>query len=267
MTHMIRRPACVSRVLVVAASLLPGGALTGCHLQDITSGTTASSDRPSLKAARDALAAGSAENSLAIAKGVLESEPDNVAALATQGDALAALGNRRDAEFSYRHAQRVSPHDVRARLGLGKLQLQKDAHGAEMTFRAILADNPNDPAVLTDLGVALDMQARHHEAQDIYRRALTIAPDLNSAHINLAFSMALTGQALQAEEMLRDVAVNSPASSPRVRADYALAQLLAGHKEDAVNTLRADMSDAEAANSIRGMEAFVDVPPTAKPGS
>jgi len=246
-----RRLSKLSFIPLVAATV----ALSGCNLSNARDVDGQGADRPSLLAARAALDSGSAESALGIAKGILVSEPHNPAALTAQGDALAALGNRRDAEISYRHALQNDPHNVGARLGLGKLVLRTDTPSAEKIFRALLAEQPQDSRVMTDLGVALDLEGHHTEAQALYRQALVITPELNSAHTNLGLSLALSGHADQAMEMLHDAAMSSP-DSTRVRANYAMAQVLAGHSDDAMITLRSDMSEADARASVAGMEGF-----------
>ena len=221
-----------------------------------------SGDRPSLKAAREALAAGSAGTSLAIARGVLSSLPDNVPALTQAGDAEVALEDHIAAEADYKHALALSPSDVHARLGLGKLQMQRDAGAAEATFRTVLATAPRNPAVLTDLGVSLDLQGRHAEAQTNYAAAMTADPNLASARVDMALSMALSGQPERAEEMLRDATFTS-GSTPRVRADFAIAQVIAGHDNDAVETLRTDLTPDEAKATIDGLQSLKPIKPHA----
>ena len=206
----------------------------------------------SLQAARDALSEGEAGTSLAIAKGVLSSQPGNVAALAQAGDAEVVLGDRLAAESDYRQALARSPNDVRARLGQGKMQLRDNPHAAEATFRAVLADSPRDPLVLNDLGYVLDLQERHTEAQGYYQQAMALDPGRISSRVNLALSLALSGQAARAETMMRDIA-SSASVTPRVRADFALAQVMAGHDQEAVGTLGSDLTPAETQAAITGM--------------
>ena len=50
---------------------------------------------------------------------------------------------------------------------------------------ALVAERPNDPLVLNDLGNLLLVAGRTDEAEDAYRRALEIAPEMTSAHYNL----------------------------------------------------------------------------------
>jgi Flp pilus assembly protein TadD len=207
---------------------------------------------PSLQAARDALTEGEAGSSLAIARGILTSQPRNVPALTQAGDAESALGDRLAAQISYKKALALSPRDVHARLGLGKLQIRDDLRGAEASFRAVLADAPHDALALNDLGYVLDLQERHAEAQASYRAALAVDPDRISTRVNLALSMALSGAPEQAEQMLRDLSASATASR-RVRLDFAMAQVMAGHDKDAVQTLGTDLSPDEAASAVSGM--------------
>jgi Flp pilus assembly protein TadD len=229
--------------------LLVTALLAGCNQRPAVA---VASNAPSIQAARDALNEGEAGTSLAIARGVLTSQPNNVAALSQAGDAEAALGDRLAADVTYKKALALSPRDVRARLGLGKLQIRDDLRGAEATFRSILADAPNDPLVLNDLGYVLDMQERHAEAQTFYQAAIAADPARISSRVNLALSLALSGQAARAEGMMRDIAASSQANN-RVRVDFAMAQVMAGHDKEAAATLGGDLTPAETQAAIDGM--------------
>jgi Flp pilus assembly protein TadD len=229
-------------------------------------------DRPSLKASRAALSQGQAETALSIARGVLSVEPKNVAALVSAGDADVSLGNRKSAEQEYRQALLYQPNYIPARLGLGKMRLRDNPAEAEAQFRGILEESPRDPAALTDLGVALDLQEHHAAAQASYRAALAINSQLTSTRVDMALSLALSGDPLRAEEMLRD-ATDAGAVPAKVRADYALAQVLAGHPDEATQTLQADLTADEARASVDGMALLMPpktaavTPAPAKPAS
>jgi Flp pilus assembly protein TadD len=235
---------------VIAASV----ALSACGMA--SPNTSADANRPSLKAARAALSEGEAETSLGIARGVLASEPKNVAALVQAGDAEGQLGNHVTAEHDYREALKIDPGYVPARLGQAKLMLRNDARGAEGGFRTIIAASPRNAAAWTDLGVSLDLQDRHKEAQAAYDQALAINPDLTSARVNLGVSLALSGDPMRAEQMLRDATEAGPVPA-KVRADFALAGVMAGHPQDAQQTLQADLTPDEAKASIEGMQALM----------
>ena len=47
---------------------------------------------------------------------------------------------------------------------------------------------------LNDLGIARDLQGRHTDAQTAYRSALGVDPDMRAAQVNLALSLAMSGQ-------------------------------------------------------------------------
>ena len=247
--------------LLLGTSALAMGLLAGC--QHTTNGADVATNGPSLQAARDALSEGEAGTSLAIAKGVLVSQPKNVAALAQAGDAQAALGDRLVATATYQRALLLAPRDVHARLGLAKLQVRDDLPAAEASFRAVLADSPRDPMVLNDLGYVLDLQERHAEAQAFYKQAMAIDPNRISVRVNLALSLALSGQGLQAETMMRDVAGSSNATQ-RVKVDFALAQVMAGHDKDAAETLSGDLTPAETDTALRGLIQLRPTPVIAK---
>ena len=223
-------------------------AVAGCHHPN----TQITSNGASLKAASDALAAGAASTALAIARGVLASQPHNVSALAQAGDAEAALGDRLAATISYKQALALAPYDVHARLGQGKLQIRDDLRGAESSFRSVIVDAPKSSLALNDLGYVLDLQDRHKEAQVCYEASLIVEPDRVSTRVNLALSMALSNQPERAEKLLRDVAA-SASGSRRVRLDFAVAQVMAGHDQDAEQTLNDDLSPAETRSALDGI--------------
>ena len=229
-------------------------ALAGCHPGATSSASE--TNRPSLKAARAALIEGEADTALGIAKGILSVEPKNVAALVQAGDAEVALGNHVTAEHDYRAATSIEPNYVPARLGMAKLKLRDDPKAAEADFRAIVATDPRDAAAMTDLGVALDLQERHKEAQGYYTQALSINPDLTSPRVNMGVSLALSGDPMKAEQMLRDATEAGPVPA-KVRADFALAEVMAGHSDEAQQTLQADLSADEAKASVEGMQGLM----------
>lgn len=249
------------RTLSSAATLLAAAGLGGCgtiasHFTTAPpSNLTADANRPSLVAARNALAEGQAATALGIAHGVLVSDPNNVAALVSAGDADNQIGNRRAAQKEYEHALLVNAGYVPARLGLGKLKMRDDIKGAEADFRAVLARAPQNAAAMTDLGVTLDLQGRHKEAQAMYTASLLANPDLTSTRVDFGLSLALTGDADRAEAMLRDATESGPVP-PKVRADFAVAEVVAGHPEQAQATLEADLSVDEAKASVKALSVL-----------
>ena len=64
---------------------------------------------------------------------------------------------------------------------------------------------------MTDLGIALDLQERHAEAQAAYRQALDAAPDLDAARVDLGLSLALSGDGAAGAQVLRPLAASADA--------------------------------------------------------
>ena len=219
---------------------------------------TSEASRPSLKAARSALMDGQAETSLAIAHGVLVSDPNDIQALVAAGDSDVQLNNRRTAEKEYRRALAVNASYVPARLGLGKLKMRDDIKGAEAEFRTVLASNPHDAAALTDLGVTLDLQGRHKEAQADYTAAMLANPDLTSTRVDMGLSLALSGDPTRAEQLIREAVESGPVPA-KIRADLAVAQVAEGRSDQAELTLQADLSADEAKASVAAMSDLAPV--------
>jgi Flp pilus assembly protein TadD len=202
------------------AALLATLALAGCG-QPAPMGGTAT---PRLADA--ALQAGYPQMALSVADHILAREPNNVPALVARGDALINSGRTDDAAEAYRKALAVKPGDPAANLGLGRIMLRHDPHAAERLFRTALASRPDDAVLLANLGVALDLQERHVEAQTAYRHSLQIAPDAAATKANLGLSLALSGNGEEARRLLAPLAA-APSASQVVRDNLAVAQMQA----------------------------------------
>lgn len=76
--------------------------------------------------------------------------------------------------------------------------------------RALAAERPDDPQVLNDLGNLLGLAGDTAQAEDAYRRALEIAPDLTSARYNLGLLLLLTERPKEALESFQAVVEADP---------------------------------------------------------
>ena len=140
-----------------------------------------------------AIAAGEPELALRVADFILEKQPNDVAALITKADVLYALGQTAQARDAYRSALALDLTAVQAQLGLGRTLMRADPAAAQTAFEAVLLQQPANEPALNNLGVAHDLQGHHLEAQQVYRRALEVAPDDAGVLSNMAMSMALAG--------------------------------------------------------------------------
>ena len=213
-------------------------ALVGC------SNPKPENQRPGEAAAEEALRNGSPALAAQIAKGMLAHDPNDVTALLMQGDAEAQLDQQTEAAASFQHALRQSPNSVRGKLGLGRLRLATDSAEAATLFEDATRQEPRNVAAWNNLGVALDLLGQHRAAQDAYRQVRTIAPGNMPAQVNLALSLAMSGNSTEALTLIAPLAAE-PSASPKVRHDYAAVLAMAGRETDAEQILRRDLSPRE----------------------
>ncbi len=118
----------------------------------------------------------------------------------------------------------------------------------ETLGRAHTPDQP-DWRILNAQGAVLDQMGRHDEARRYYATALKSAPNNPSLLSNLGLSYALSRDLKQAEEILRQADARG-SSERRVRQNLALVVGLQGRFEEAEKIARADLPANEAAENI-----------------
>jgi Flp pilus assembly protein TadD len=202
-----------------------------------------------------ALAGGAPQMALHVTDDVLSRKPHDAAALSKRGDALYELGRHAAAAASYRAALAIEPGSEMAQLGLGRTQLASDPAAAEALLVRLTVAHPRNAAALNDLGVARDLLGRHADAQKAYRMALAAAPDMSAVQVNLGLSLALSGHASQAIDLLRPLALDGNAPA-RVRHDLAAAYALDGRTEQAAALIRPDMAADQVALAVASLQAL-----------
>ena len=118
----------------------------------------------------------------------------------------------------------------------------------EVLERAHSPDQP-DWHILSAQGAVLDQMGRHADAQRYYLTALKIVPDEPSVLSNLGLSYALSKDLRDAETTLRRAARRPPVD-PRVRQNLALVVGLQGRFAEAETIARADLPPEEAAANV-----------------
>jgi Flp pilus assembly protein TadD len=113
------------------------------------------------------------------------------------------------------------------------------------------AHSPDQPdwRVLSVQGAVLDQMGRHEEAQRYYASALKIVPEEPSVLSNLGLSYALSKDLRRAEETLRRASAKD-SSDKRVRQNLALVVGLQGRFQDAETIARADLPPEQAAENV-----------------
>lgn len=126
----------------------------------------------------------------------------------------------------------------------------------EVLSRAHLPEKP-DWRILSAQGTVADQLGEHERAQQIYATALKLAPNEPTVMSNLGLSLALSKHLPEAERVLREAAAGGDA---RVRQNLVLVLGLQGRFQEAEQIARQDMSPAEAAATIAYLRRSVSQP-------
>src|SRR5215213_4820560 len=233
-----------SRVRILIAMVLAAVALAGCKTigSTDTTGSIASStaQRGDAEWRRDAESLGEK----------FRANPRDADNAIRYAQALRATGQRSQAAAVLETAALHNPHDKtllgaygRALADVGNLKQALD-----VLERAHSPDMP-DWRILSVQGAVLDQMGVHEEAQRYYASALKIMPDEPSVLSNLGLSYALAKDLRRAEETLRRASDRGSADK-RVRQDLALVIGLQGRLQEAEQIAQADLPPDQAAENI-----------------
>nr|WP_321983201.1 tetratricopeptide repeat protein [uncultured Lichenicoccus sp.] len=244
----------LSRLATILCVIEGGCLLSGCA----TMPASPQADHD-LKVADIELASGAPDAALRIMQELAAQRPHDLQVALRLGEANAALGHPQAAEASFRRILATAPHDVQAGFGLARLHLASNPAAALVELQGLSEAAPRDARILTDLGVAFDLLGRAHEAQAAYHHALDLDPALSSAQADLGLSLAISGHPEAALRLLGPLAQAADAGT-RVRQDFALAETLAGHQDQAASVLRHDLPEAQVAAAVSAFEALRNAP-------
>ncbi len=202
------------------------------------------SAEPGIQVGEEALRNGSPQIALQVAQSILTRSPSDKQALLIKGDAATQLGQNNDAEAAFLQVLTLEPKSVHGKIGLGRLRLATDAAAAAALFEDVLRQEPANLNSLNNLGIARDLQGQHQDAQAFYRRVRSVDPSNIAARVNLALSLAMTGNAAEALPLIEPLA-NDPSASSKLRHDYAAVLAMGGRERDAEAVLGRDMSPQE----------------------
>ena len=134
----------------------------------------------------------------------------------------------------------------------------KHEQALEVLNRAHVPDRP-DWRILNVQGVVLDQLGRHQEAQNHYATALRIAPEEPSVLSNLGLSYALSKNLPEAESTLKRASAGR-STDPRVRQNLALVVGLQGRFPEAEAIARADLPPDQAAANVAYLRQMLAQP-------
>jgi Flp pilus assembly protein TadD len=175
------------------------------------------------------------------------SNPKDAEAARAYGQALRASGQRAQAVAVLEQA--TIAHSGNKALLAAYGRALADNGNFQQSFdvlsKAHSPDNP-DWRILSVQGTALDQMGRHDDARRYYASALKISPDQPSVLSNLGLSYVLSKDLPKAEETLRRAYANARADA-RVRQNLGLVVGLQGRFAEAETIVKADLPPEEAA--------------------
>jgi len=174
--------------------------------------------------------------------------------------ALRGIGQRSQAVAVLEQASMTNPRDrmVLGAYGRALADTGDYARALDVLERAHSPDQP-DWRVLSVQGAVLDQLGRSQEARQHYESALRIVPDEPSVLSNLGLSYALSKDLAKAEETLRRAA-ERPGADLRVRQNLALVLGLQGRFDEAQQIARADLPPEEATANVAYLRQMLDQP-------
>jgi len=252
---------CAAVALAVALSACAGPSEPGRTAARLADKTSHASTADALaRIAQKSLDAGDPVSAVSMLKRAHEIDPDSAAILAELGRTLGSLDARTEAVDAYRKAAALAPKDAAIRRGYaGALLALNQPELAEQEYRAAISVR-EDAASLCGLGVTLDLQGRHGEAEAAFRKAYQIDPESPATRANLALSLALWGKSDEAIGLLAPMAA-APDAKARQRQNLALVFGLAGEPDQAAAIARIDLGDEAVRSNLAYYETLKALPP------
>jgi Flp pilus assembly protein TadD len=186
-----------------------------------------------------------------------DSHPDDKTIGLAYARALKALTQYAQAVAVLQRIAVKHPHDLDVLAAYGKAladagRLQE---AADVLERSHTPERPNW-SVLSAQGSVADQLGNHEQAQSYYRAALKIVPNQPQVLSNLGLSYALVRQMPNAEATLR-TAAEQPGAEIRVRQNLALVLALQGKFSEAEAVSRRDLAPIDAAANVASIRQMI----------
>lgn len=189
-----------------------------------------------------------------------EANPGDATAALQYAQALRALDQKPQALAVLQQAALRHPSHPELLAAYGKTlsDVGRYKEAAEVLNRAHAPERP-DWRVLSAQGAVADQLGDHPLAQKYYESALKLSPDEPSVLSNLGLSYALAKRLPEAERTLRQ-ASESPKADARMRHNLALVLSLQGKFGDAETVLKQDLLPEEVAATMADLRSLVAQP-------
>lgn len=183
--------------------------------------------------------------------------PKDKAAALTYAKALQALDQNTQAVAVLQGLAITYPEDMKVLGAYGKALADAGnvQQAAEVLRKAHTPERP-DWSILSTQGSLADRLGDHNAARDYYAAALKIRPNEPTVLSNLGLSYALAKDLPRAEETLR-LAAGQPMADMRVRQNLALVLALEGKFSEAEELSRRDLSPMDAAQNVASIRQMI----------
>jgi Flp pilus assembly protein TadD len=211
-----------------------------------------------------ARASGDLPNALSLYRRAGSLEPNATAPFIAMGNTLLEMGQADEAIIAFNSALSREPRDPEALRGVARAYLKTARPElAGQPLALAYEGTPNDPKLLMLIGVADDFVDQHGEAQARYRRGLELAPGDPGLSLNMALSLALTGDYDEAIARLRPLAIG-PSATPRERQTLALIYGLKGDRAAATKLALVDLEPAAVQHNLAAYDSLRRLSPEAR---
>lgn len=187
----------------------------------------------------------------------VRSNPKDVDAALKYARALRATGQRAQAVAVMEQAVLAQPSNKALLAGYGRALA--DNGNFQQAFDVLgRAHSPEDPdwRILSAQGAVLDQLDRHDEARQYYASALKIVPDDPSVLSNLGLSYLLSKDLPKAEETLRRAQAHAPGDM-RVRTNLAVVVGLQGRQSEAETIMKADLPPEQGSANVAALKRLL----------
>ncbi len=250
------RPRPTRRLVTAAWSAILICSLCSCQTTDLSDVTGSLGDKAEMSR-ETSHAPAPTRHDLDAYRDRYRANPKDTEAALAYGKALRAAGQRTQAVAVLEQASLADPSNktVLAVYGRALIDNGNFQEAFDILGRAHTPDDP-DWRILSAQGSALDQLGRYEEARQYYTSALAIAPDEPAVLSNLGLSYVLSKDLAKAEEILHR-ASNRPDANPRVRQNLALVVGLRGRTAEAETIAKGGRSAEEAAADIAALKRML----------
>ena len=203
-----------------------------------------------MRVAAASRAGGDFPNAVSLYRRAASIEGNATAPFIAIGNTLLDMGSVDEAIIAFNSALQRQPREPEALRGLARAYLKTGRPElAGQPLGVAFEDTPNDPKLLQLIGVADDYLDQHGEAQARYRRGIELAPGDLGLTLDLALSLALTGDYDAAIARLGPMAY-SGSSTPRERQTLALIYGLKGDRKAAQQLASMDLEPSAVGHNL-----------------